>query len=326
MDRRSAGRRPRGRDPDDVSVRPGSPRPLPAATLPAVHFARDYDDAVVAARVRAGRWERIGRGAYASPALCSSPRRRSIARIIAADHQLRTAHWFSHESAAVIWGLPLWREPEHVQVRQPGHASSQRDRSVARHRGFVDAARLTSVGGLAVTDLVQTAVDCACALRPLEGLVVADGALRAGADREEALALLDDLTGHRGIRRARGIIALADGGAESPGETATRFVILRAGLPTPRTQIEAATRLGTFWADLGWEEWRVLIEYDGRPKYRSVDDLVREKRRHDALLEAGWRVLRVTKEDLREPAVLLARVGRMLPPGLLQTPRKALRA
>jgi very-short-patch-repair endonuclease len=299
---------------------------LPPAEIPAVHFARDYDDAVVAARVRTGRWERVARGAYTSTALRSSPRRRSIARIIAVDHQLQTAHWFSHESAAVIWGLPLWREPQRVQVRQAGHASSQRDRSVARHRGLVDAARLTSVGGLAVTDLVQTAVDCACTLRPLEGLVVADGALRAGADRAAALALLDDLTGHRGIRRARAVIGLADGGAESPGETATRFVLLRARLPVPRTQIEVTTRLGTFWADLGWEEWRVLIEYDGRPKYRSVDDLIREKRRHDALLEAGWRVLRVTKEDLRSPAALLDRVERTLPAGVIRTPRPALRA
>jgi len=94
----------------------------------------------------------------------------------------------------------------------------------------------------------------------------------------------------------------------------------------PQTQIEVTTRLGTFWADLGWEEWRVLIEYDGRPKYRSVDDLIREKRRHDALLEAGWRVLRVTTEDLRSPVALLARVERMLPAGVIRTPRTALRA
>lgn len=294
--------------------------------MPAVHFARDYEDAVVAARVRTGGWERIARGAYASTAVRLSPRQRSIARIVALDHRLQEAHWFSHESAAVIWGLPLWREPHRVHVRQAGHASSQRDRSVARHRGSVDATRLTSVGDLAVTDIVQTAVDCACTLRPQEGLVVVDGALRAGADRAAALAQLEELTGHRGIRRARTVIELADGGAESPGETATRFVLLCAGLPAPSTQIEVATRLGSFWADLGWEQWRVLIEYDGRPKYRSVDDLVREKRRHDALLEAGWRVLRVTKEDLRAPAALLARVERMLPAGVSRTPRTALRA
>ena len=78
------------------------------------------------------------------------------------------------------------------------------------------------------------------------------------------MALLDDMAGARGVRRARTVIELADDGAESPGETATRFVVLRAGLPVPRTQIEVTTRLGTFWADLGWEEWRVLVEYDGR--------------------------------------------------------------
>jgi very-short-patch-repair endonuclease len=94
--------------------------------------------------------------------------------------------------------------------------------------------------------------------------------------------------------------------------------------------VEIETHLGTFWADLGWPEWRVVIEYDGRAKYTAggsaANALMSEKRRHDAIVEAGWRVLRLTGEDLRQPDLTIRRVLRALPPGVVErlSPRRAL--
>ncbi|NCT92476.1 hypothetical protein GXB85_16185 [Cellulomonas sp. APG4] len=98
--------------------------------------------------------------------------------------------------------------------------------------------------------------------------------------------------------------------------------MLAIGLPRPETQVPVATRLGTYWADLGWPEARVLAEYDGEAKYTdaSRDVVVREKRREDALLDEGWRMLRLTKDDLRHPATLTRR-ARPLFPGIPLTPR-----
>ncbi|HEY0117872.1 MAG TPA: hypothetical protein VGC04_03725 [Cellulomonas sp.] len=169
-------------------------------------------------------------------------------------------------------------------------------------------------------------VDCARSSSPVAGLVVADAAMRAGADRTVALNILDQMRGRNGVARARAVIELADEGAESPGETATRFVVLRDGLPRPATQLPVVTRLGTLWTDVGWEEWKLFLEYDGRAKYRSVDDLVAEKRRHDAIVEAGGRILRVTKEDIPRRAGLAARVSALLPPGLPVVRRPLLRS
>jgi predicted transcriptional regulator of viral defense system len=175
-------------------LRPGSSVPGPFLDVPALHLAREYADATVAARLRAGRWERVGRGAYVSATPPLSPRARALARIAAVHENLRTPHWFSHESAALIWGLPLWRDPPGVHVRQEGHVSAHRDRSVFRHRGEVAERHLVLVGRLPVTDLEQTMVDCARRLSPVAGLVVADAALRAGADRALALGMLDELS------------------------------------------------------------------------------------------------------------------------------------
>jgi len=183
---------------------------------------------------------------------------------------------------------------------------------------------MTTVHGLPVTGLTLTLVDCARTLAPLDALVVADAALRAGADRDSALAMLDSSRGRPGVARARAVIELADDGAESARESATRFVLLRGGLPCPQTQVPVMTRLGTFWADLGWEEWKLLVEYDGLAKYSSPDDLVREKRRRDAIAEVGCRTLHVVKEDLLAPAQLCARVRRLLPPDIQPVRRPCL--
>ena len=42
-------------------------------------------------------------------------------------------------------------------------------------------------------------------------------------------------------------------------------------------------------------------EADGRLKYRSADDLYREKRREDALRTLGYRVVRWGAADVRTP-------------------------
>ena len=65
---------------------------------------------------------------------------------------------------------------------------------------------------------------------------------------------------------------------------------------------------------MGWPEWAVLLEYDGRTKYeatgRASDAVLKEKRRQDAIEETGRRVLRVVAADLRDPAALASRVLR----------------
>ena len=197
----------------------------------------------------------------------------------------------------------------------------------ARHVAVVPDGQRTQVGGLPVTTLPRTVADCAMTSSPAEGLVIVDAALRAGLNLAEVSTLLEERVGCRGVRLARELLACADAGAESPGESCTRLIVLAAGLPRPTTQLEVRTHLGRFRADMGWEAWRLLIEYDGRSKYAGAEQetFMREKRRADALMEAGWRLVRVTKEDLRSPEMLVARVRRAAPGPIPHTPRPALR-
>lgn len=307
--------------------RPGPPSAVQLDTtpLPAIHLARDHAPDVVAARVRSGRWVRVRPGAYLAvdPDLPAHAARRvaGLARIAALGRQLRLEHTLSHESAALLWGLPLVtsRQVTHVIQGIKPHAGGPAD--IIRHVHVLPHDQRTSRLGLQTTTLERTVVDCAMALPPRAGMIIADAALHIGADRTACLAILDQMAGRRGVRRAREVLALADGGAESPGETTVRFLVLRAGLPVPTTQMPTVTHLGTFWSDLGWEEWGVVVEYDGVAKYGSngnvAEAVLAEKRREDAIVEAGRRVIRVVAEDTRRSDELVRRIARLAPRGAL---------
>ncbi len=246
----------------------------------------------------------------------------ALARVAATALQLRTPVVISHASAALLWALPApTTQPVHVIQRTK---PCGRSHGLERHTHRLGDTDVVTLGGLAVTQPVRTVIDCAGTLGARAALVVADAALHAGVDRAACIAMLAEMPGARGIVQARAVLELADDGAESPGESSARFALLAAGLPRPETQVRVETHLGCFWSDLGWPEWRLLAEYDGRGKYEArgsaTDAVLAEKRRQDAIEEAGYRVMRITKDDLRTPGRLAARVIRAAPPGALRLP------
>lgn len=300
---------------------PASPAQLNRAPLPRVHLARSYTRSYVAERVRSRAWEQVRPGAYVDALPGEDPhtrrRRHALARIIALAEQTSGPLTFSLVSAALLWGLPLLTMSPQTHIVQRSRPTSHGALDVVRHHTQLPDEHCTTQYGLSVTTLQRTLVDCAQALPPLAGLVVADAALHIGADPEDCAEILASRLRQQGVVRAREILALADAGAESPGETTARFALLQLGLPVPETQIRVPTHSGAFWADLGWRESRLLCEYDGRTKYGAngtgSEAVISEKRRQDAIEEEGWRMLRIVREDLRSRPSLLRRVRRWMP-------------
>jgi very-short-patch-repair endonuclease len=250
----------------------------------------------------------------------------ALARIVAVHHQLRGEHTFSHTSAALLHGLTTWRTAAKVEIYQPTSRSGHGASHLLRHVPMPPPADRTTVVGLPVTTLARTAWDCMCAMPAGEAIVVADAALHAGVTATELDAFAR--RGGRGHSRAARILAVADAGAESAPESMCRYRLLVAGYPPPTTQIPVVRRFGTYFGDLGWPEWKVLIEYDGRSKYEenATETFIAEKRRHDALVEKGWRALRVTKEDLASRRGFETRVAELVPEAAAALrPRRELR-
>ncbi|MCD1145889.1 endonuclease domain-containing protein [Kocuria sp. LUK] len=143
----------------------------------------------------------------------------------------------------------------------------------------------------------RTALDCARFLPTAGALTVVDHALALGVDREGLVGRCRELAGRRGVRRARFVLSVADPRAESAGETLTRLVILRAGLPLPELQHEIRTVRGTFRPDFAWPSARVALEFDGAVEYSgrygaAPEVVVAERQREKELTNLGRRVLR----------------------------------
>lgn len=124
-------------------------------------------------------------------------------------------------------------------------------------------------------------------------------------------AVMAEHRGVRGLVRLRAVLPLVDGGAESPQETRTRLVLIDARLPTPQTQIRVCDEYGDFVAriDMGYEDLRVGIEYDGPQHWTDPAQRDRDIDRYTALLDLGWTIIRVSGELLRyRQATFIARV------------------
>lgn len=166
------------------------------------------------------------------------------------------------------------------------------------------------IDGIRVTTPARTAVDYACRYQ-LDQAVAAIDAL-SNATRlkvAEIESIAERHSGRRGIRRARRAILLIDGGAQSPRETWLRLLVIRAGYPRPDTQVPVRNEYGIPIAhlDLGWEERRLALEYEGAHHRLSREQFAYDIRKHEQIRELGWNVLRVTSAD--PPAVVLDRLA-----------------
>jgi len=218
--------------------------------------------------------------------------------------QIRAA-WLWSQRRGVIAGLAAaalhgtrWVD-SHSAVELV-HANARAPAGVVVRRDLLLAGETVRIGEMTVTTPARTAFDLGrvgqlnSAVARVDALMNATG-LSATAVAELAAA-------HpraRGLRRLEATLALTDGGAQSPRETWLRLLLVRAGLPAPRTQIPVSGPGGYPFAylDLGWPESMVAVEYDGDHHRSDRRQYVRDIRRRERLERMGWIVVTVVAED-----------------------------
>lgn len=168
------------------------------------------------------------------------------------------------------------------------------------HTGILDPSDLMLAGGLTCTSGARTAWDIARWFRAVDAVPIIDTLLGLGAVTAVELDVYArDRLGMRGSRRAATAITLTDGRAQSPRESELRVRLVGAGLPKPVAQLAIVLPGGrVVHPDLAWEEYRVAAEYDGL-WHATADQLHRDRRRLNQLVGAGWIVLHVTSQRLR---------------------------
>ncbi|MFV0493563.1 hypothetical protein [Mycobacterium sp.] len=167
------------------------------------------------------------------------------------------------------------------------------------------------IDGMPVTTAPRTALDLA--RRYPEDLAVAsvDALLQATKVKMADVELLADrYRGRRGMKSARRSLGLADGGAQSPKETWLRLLLIRAGFPAPQTQIPVRNIWGWTEAflDMGWEDVKVAVEYDGGHHWGSGYQVMNDIDRLEKLTQQyGWIVIRVVAQH--HPDDIIQRVA-----------------
>ena len=204
----------------------------------------------------------------------------------------------SHESAAAFRGLPYLRRPSRPSATMRyGNGGGQTGANV--HAAALVAEEIEQWFGVYVTCAARTVVDIARGTGLRAGLVIADAALNEALTSELELdRAVRRAARWPGVRRARRAVELASPMAESPLESLTRLVIVEAGLPAPELQVWIDTGARSYRVDALWRDRGVVLEADGMLKYRTPADLVEEKRRQEDLERAGYRVVRVTWDDV----------------------------
>jgi hypothetical protein len=170
----------------------------------------------------------------------------------------------------------------------------------------IDNDEISVVDGMRVTTPARTALDLARRY-PLHLAVTAIDALAQATELKPAdiELLVDRYKGCRGVKRARAALELIDDGAQSPKETWLRLLLIRSGLPRPQTQIAVRNESGWIEAylDMGWEDIKVGVEYDGDQHRSDRAQYVKDIRRLEMLERKGWIVIRVVAEDRPEDII-----------------------
>ena len=213
-------------------------------------LASGYSADEIRRLLRRGDLVRVRRGAYVrSPGELTAEE--SHHRLVqAALRQHAAPVVVSHQSAAVLHGLPVWAAAlDAVHLTRPRTGGGKVRGGVELHASALRACDVTEVGGLLVTTLARTVVDLARNLPVDQAVSAGDAALRQGLPPSDLVQVLVGCRGWPGVGRARRVIGLLDGRSESVGR------LLRPGQEVGEVVYREKLREDAL-RDLGWRPVR----------------------------------------------------------------------
>jgi very-short-patch-repair endonuclease len=259
--------------------------------------------------LRSAAWRRLYRGVYADAELPDS----FGVRVRGARLLLPPPAVFSGRTAAYLHGATeLGESGDPVEVTLPNGVRFGPIEGMRIRRVAMPPSDTAVLGTWPCTTALRTALDIA-RWEPLPDAVAAlDVLLARGIVGRGDLGEAAERNTGRGSRRTRRAVDLADARAESPPESRLRVLLALAGLPAV-PQFTVRDLQGGFVArvDLAYPEHRLAVEYDGA-WHGAPGQLSRDRRRHNLVTAAGWRIVYVTAAHMRDPEALVALLRTLL--------------
>jgi hypothetical protein len=214
--------------------------------------------------------------------------------------RMKPGQAFSHQTAALLHGLPLARAFEeeldlHVSVVMPGRAPTTR--GVVGHRIRI-APPVVDLGGLPVVRADEAWAQLGPLLALDELIVLGDAVLWADRSLQDPMHAAARVPYRPARERLQKALREIRSGCASPGETRVRLLLVRAGVPEPELNAEVRLPGETVHPDLVWRDRRVALEYEG-DGHREREQFQYDVGRYARLREAGWTVIQVTAADLQ---------------------------
>jgi hypothetical protein len=219
-------------------------------------------------------------------------------RYVAAVMACGAAAVLSHRSAAQVWGIrPTDARPE---VTVPEICRDVAGVHVHRTR-MLDPQDFTVLDGIPITSVARTLLDLSAVVRPADLPAAIDRAERRGLfDLRAVSDVVDRAKGRRGARALRQAIAAYTPSTQKSEleQLFRRLVEDPADVPRPLFNALVDGEAGTHEVDALWPVQRLAVQLDGFEFHRTRRDRERDATSDAALELAGYRVLRLTWDDV----------------------------
>lgn len=258
--------------------------------------------------VRCRRWDRVCLGVFHVTGAPATDRSAVLAAVLEAGADAVAAR----RTAAGLWRLPGFHLlPVDVLRRtglgeRPPHARVGRSLIVPEHH-------LTVVEAIPVTTPERTIFDLCAVVHALRAERALDNALAMRLTDVRRLGRLEVELCKRGrngsalFRRLLDVRGIGYVAPESELEARALKLFEQGGLPPPVRQFSVGDELPVGRIDLAWPRHKVLVELDSRRHHTALLDRQRDHQRDLALAAAGWRIIRLTWEQLTQDAAAVLR-------------------
>lgn len=252
-------------------------------------------------QVRNGKLFRIWHGVYAATPLDL------LGRLTALDAFMGQRAVACLGTAAALYGFDTENSAV-IHVLDPGVRMRPNIGLMVHQRV---GAPLRRVAGRLATAPAWTAIEVAREMRRPRLLATLDAALRSTwCTRTDLEKAVRDQWGRREIVAVRGLLQHADPRAESAMESETRLAMIDYAVPLPELQYEIRGGAGERWrVDFAWPQARVAAEYESVDWHAGRAAMLRDKARLASLQDAGWTVIPIVVDDVRQtPWRMAARI------------------
>jgi very-short-patch-repair endonuclease len=271
-------------------------------------LAEGFTRHLVQDRITSGHLNRIHRGVYAVGHRKITLRGHWMAAVLAGG----PGALLSHQAAPALWDLRR-SESGAIDVTVPSCVRRRGPKGVRLHRSELVEAYADEVDGIPVTSLAWTVIDFAgiASRQQVRSVLEAMERRRLYIGRELD-ELLERIPNRKGARTTRAAIAEITGPApwhQSVLEETFHELIRASDLPDYEANVFVEGEL----VDALWRQERVIVELDGFAFHKSRAQFEADRRRDAKLQIAGYRVLRITQQRLRnEPEAVLGEISALL--------------